>query len=108
MGAQGLRWDGDGGGEQACMFLILKCLNRSLHTGSPSQLPGIVRMGDVEWKQNSISWTHMVVCLYLKWEVRGTWYRGAICWLKNMESYWSADILSHMFNWLEYLNVDYI
>ena len=35
MGALGLRWDGDGGGGQACVFLVLKCLNRSLHTGQP-------------------------------------------------------------------------
>ena len=44
------------------------------------------------------------MCLYLKWEVRGTWCRGAIYWLKSMESYWSAA--SHVFGWLEYLNVD--
>lgn len=39
--------------------------------GSLNQLPGIVGgMGNVEWKQNSISWIHKGCMSYLKWEVR--------------------------------------
>lgn len=60
--------------------------NQSLHTARP-KLAAWCEDGDMGWKRNCVCWTHMVVYMYMRSELMGSWHIGTIYWLKNMAWY---------------------